>query len=43
MRTALYMVAVVLHDQTCAALGSGFDEEMVWELCSTSERGLVLL
>lgn len=37
------MVSLVLHDQMCAALGSSFDEKVVLELSSTSERGLVLL
>lgn len=37
------MVSVELHDQMCAALGSSFDEKVVLELSSTSERGLVLL
>lgn len=43
IRTALDMVSVVLRDQMCAALGSSFDEKVVLELSSTSERGLFLL
>lgn len=37
------MVAVVLHDQMCAAMESSFGEEMLLELSSTSEKGVVLL